>query len=139
MAVLTGKVPTVIDLIARGFSAASPLRLIGPHSQDSNTELRLGELHEVEVIPSFEANSELIRKGYYSLKDLINKSIFNPDRFIAIQNNLIQNYEAVNNLHLDKLREDIDIPAAQKRRQEANNKPIQQFKNQIIILESNYL
>ncbi len=92
-------------------------------------------MHDVEVIPSFEVNSELIRKGYYSLKDLINKPIFNLDRFITIQNNLIQNYEAVNNLHIDKLKEDINISAAQARRQEANNKPIQQFKNQITILE----
>jgi hypothetical protein len=111
MTVSTVSTPTVIDLIARRPPAASskikdinPLRLIRPHSQDSNTELRFGELHDVEVIPSFEANSELIRKGYYSLKDLINKPIFNLDRFITIQNNLIQNYEAVNNLHIDKLK-----------------------------------
>jgi hypothetical protein len=142
MAVLTGKVPTVIDLIARGFSAKSsetgdnnPLRLVSPHSQPS-TKQRLGRLHDVKVRASFETSLELIRKGYHSLKNLINKPVFNLDQFITIQNNLIKNYEAVNNLHLDKLRKDIDIPAAQTRRQEANNKPIPQFKNQITILEN---
>jgi hypothetical protein len=142
MTVFTGKVPTVIDLIARGFSAKSsetgdnnPLTLVSSHSQP-DTKQRFQRLHDLEVRPSFEASSELIRGEYYSLKNLINKPAFNLDRFITIQNNLIQNYEAANNLHLDKLREDIDISAAQTRRQEANNKPIQQFKNQITILEN---
>ena len=146
MTVFTGVPPdkvttNILDRIARKHcdDAASsqennprltlvPSRLPAPHIRQ-----RPG-LHDVKVTPSFEASSELIREEYYNLKSLIKKP-FDLGKFTTIQNNLIKNYEALNNLHLDKLREDIDIPAAQTRRQEANNKPIQQFKNQITILE----
>jgi hypothetical protein len=143
--VSTARAPTVIDLIARAaysdeppvgikqspLTSGNPL----PDFNRSPSSQRL-ELHQVEQAPSFEGTINLIREKYDSLKQLIQSPIFNQSEFEQIEKQLIQSYKTLTREHLDRLREDIDIPRARERRQEANNKPIQQFKNQITILEN---
>ena len=142
--VSTARAPTVIDLIARAAYSdeppvgikQSPLTSGNPlPGFDRSSSQRL-ELHQVEQAPSFEGTINLIREEYDRLKQLIQSPIFNQSEFEQIEKQLIQSYKTLTREHLDRLREDIDIPRAQARRQEANNKPIQQFKNQITLLEN---
>jgi Spy/CpxP family protein refolding chaperone len=142
--VSTARAPTVIDLIARAAYSdeppvgikQSPLTSENPIPDFNMSSSQRLELHQVEQAPSFEGTINLIREKYDSLKQLIQSPIFNQSEFEQIEKQLIQSYKTLTREHLDRLREDIDIPRARERRQEANNKPIQQFKNQITILEN---
>jgi hypothetical protein len=146
MTVFTGIArTTVIDLIARAAYSdelpvtikQKPLTSGSPLSDfDRSSSSQRLELHQVEQAPSFEGTINLIREEYDRLKQLIQSPIFNQSEFEQIEKQLIQSYKTLTREHLDRLREDIDIPRAQARRQEANNKPIQQFKNQITLLEN---
>jgi hypothetical protein len=139
--VSTARAPTVIDLIARAAYSDEPPVGIKQNPLTSGNPLpdfnrfsssqRL-ELHQTEQAPSFEETINLIRENYDSLKQLIQNPILDLNQFQKIQDQLIQNYETLTKEHLDRLRENIKIPS----RQEANNKPIQQFKNQITLLEN---
>jgi hypothetical protein len=143
MTVFTGTPhPTVIDLIARAYPTnelpvtkkQSPIALVNPSSSHKPSQGQ--NLHQAEQEPSFERTINLIRENYDSLKQLIQNPILDLNQFQEIQDQLIQSYETLNREHLDKLREDIDIPGAQARRQNTSGKRIQQFKNQITLLEN---
>jgi hypothetical protein len=144
--VSTARAPTVIDLIAREAYSdelpvpikQKPLTSGSPLSgfDRSSSSQRL-VLHQREQAPSFEETINLIRENYNSLKQLIQSSTFNPSEFEQIEKQLIKSYKTLTKEHLDRLRDNITIPSAQKRRQKANNQPIiQQFKNQITLLEN---
>jgi len=124
---------TVLDLIAR-YQRSNPIYL--KHNSDCRESQATQNLHQAEQEPLFDKTINPIREQYERLKNLIQNPLPNVQQFKNIENQLIQSYETLNREHLDKLRKDINIPAAQKRRQEANNKPILQFKNQITILEN---